>query len=191
MDMLVAIIYILIGLAALAFGGDILVNGAVSLAKKWGISEAVIGLTIVAIGTSMPELVVSIMASVSGQSELAIGNILGTNIVNYFFILGVIIFMVPVTLTRTNKWIDLPISAMSAVLLLILISDMFLEGASINSLGRIDGIVFVFLAVLYIIFSVKYDFLAEKPVGGEIEKVASPMKAWLWVIGGCVVLYLG
>jgi len=65
MDMIIAIIYILIGLAALAFGGDILVNGAVSLAKKWGISEAVIGLTIVAIGTSMPELVVSIMASVS------------------------------------------------------------------------------------------------------------------------------
>ena len=85
MDILISLGAIILGLVLLTLGGNLLVDGAVSIAKKWWVSEAIIGLTIVAIGTSVPELIVSVLAAVSGSTEIAVGNVLGSNIANIFF----------------------------------------------------------------------------------------------------------
>jgi cation:H+ antiporter len=104
----------------------------VSLAKKFHISEAIIGLTIVAIGTSMPEFIVSVIASISGNTEIAIGNVLGSNIANIFLILGVTALISPMILTPNTRFFDLPIIMLSSMIFLVLVSDVFLDNASIN-----------------------------------------------------------
>lgn len=191
MEVLFAAFWIIVGLIILTIGGDILVDGAVSVARKWNVSVQTVGLTIVAIGTSMPELVVSVIAAIEWKSELAIGNILGTNIVNYLWILGIVLLITPITLTKTNKNIDLPLSAMAAFLLFIMVHDTVIEGSPINVLSRIDGIILILLAFLYILFSLKYDFLSEKPLGGEVETILSPFKSVLWILWGIVALFTG
>ena len=115
-----------------------LVDGSVSIAKKFGISEAIIGLTIVAIGTSMPELIVSVLASIQGNPAIAIGNVLGSNIANVFFILGLSACIAPIALSRTTRFFDLPVLIMVTLLFLVLVSDVLLDKSTANLIGRID-----------------------------------------------------
>ncbi|MBP9583812.1 MAG: calcium/sodium antiporter [Bacteroidales bacterium] len=107
------------GLAALIFGGDLIVDNATELARGWGMSETVIGLTIVAAGTSLPELATSVMAAYRGNSDIAIGNVVGSNIFNIFFILGISASITPLPFARNNM-ADLVISAMATILVLVL-----------------------------------------------------------------------
>jgi cation:H+ antiporter len=190
MDILISVISIILGLVLLTFGGNVLVDGAVSIAKKFGISEAIIGLTIVAIGTSMPELIVSVLASIQGNPAIAIGNVLGSNIANVFFILGVSACIAPIALSRTTRFFDLPVVIMVTLLLLTLVSDIFLDHANFNLIGRIDGIILMVVAVAYILYSVKHNIFV--PDESEtVENIASPAKAILWIISGIAVLFIG
>ena len=107
------------GLAALIFGGDLIVDNATELARGWGMSETVIGLTIVAAGTSLPELATSVMAAYRGNSDIAIGNVVGSNIFNIFFILGISASITPLPFAGNNM-ADLVISAMATILVLVL-----------------------------------------------------------------------
>lgn len=132
MDILISLGAIIIGLILLTVGGNLLVDGAVSLAKKWGISEAIIGLTIVAIGTSMPELIVSLLAAISGNTEIAIGNVLGSNIANIFLILGLTACIAPVALSRSTRFFDLPVTILVTLLLGLVASDTILDGTTEN-----------------------------------------------------------
>ena len=167
-----------------------LVDGAVSIAKKFSISEAIIGLTIVAIGTSMPELIVSLLAAIQGNPEIAIGNVLGSNIANVFFILGLSACIAPIALSRTTRFFDLPVLIMVTLLFLVLVSDVFLDGNSQNFIGRIDGIILMAVAVAYILYSVKHNnFVPDE--SETVENIASPAKATLWIISGIAVLFIG
>lgn len=167
-----------------------LVDGAVSIAKKFSISEAIIGLTIVAIGTSMPELIVSLLAAIQGNPEIAIGNVLGSNIANVFFILGLSACIAPIALSRTTRFFDLPVLIMVTLLFLVLVSDVFLDGNSQNFIGRIDGIILMAVAVAYILYSVKHNnFFPDE--SETVENIASPAKATLWIISGIAVLFIG
>ncbi len=190
MEILLSCIAVIFWLILLTFGGNVLVDGSVSIAKKFWISQAIIGLTIVAVGTSMPELIVSVLASISWNTEIAIWNVLGSNIANVLLILGVSACISPIVLSRTTRFFDLPIVILTSVMFLILVSDKFLDSASSNMISRIDGIVLLSTAIVYILYSVKHNnFIPDE--SEEVEKITSPWKATLWIIGGILVLFIG
>ncbi len=189
MSIVLSIVWVIFWLILLTFWGNVLVDGSVSIAKKFWISQAIIGLTIVAVGTSMPELVVSILASISWNTEIAIGNVLGSNIANVLLILGVSACISPIVLSRTTRFFDLPIVILTSIMFLVLVSDRFLDGASSNIIGRIDGIVLLSVAIVYILYSLKHNnFIPDK--SEEVEMITSPWKATLWIVGGIIVLFI-
>lgn len=190
MEILLSCIAVIFGLILLTFGGNVLVDGSVSIAKRFWISQAIIGLTIVAVGTSMPELIVSILASISWNTEIAIWNVLGSNIANILLILGVSACISPIILSRTTRFFDIPIVILTSFLFLILVSDTFLDGASNNTIGRIDGIILLSAAIAYIVYSVKHNnFIPDE--SERVEKIISPWKAALWIVWGILVLFIG
>ncbi|MFZ1786780.1 MAG: sodium:calcium antiporter, partial [Saprospiraceae bacterium] len=109
-------ILMLFGFVALIKGADMLVEGASSLAKGFGISDLVVGLTIVSLGTSMPELIVTMMATVQGNAEVGVGNILGSNIANILLILGVTVLFVPINVQKTTVFSEIHVSIIAALL---------------------------------------------------------------------------
>jgi cation:H+ antiporter len=187
--MLTYVLFI-IGFVILIKGADLLVDGAASVAKKFNISSIVIGLTIVAFGTSAPEFVVNIFASVKGNSEIAIGNILGSNIVNIFFILGIAAVIHPIVAKENTAWKEIPLSLLAAIILGVLANDALIDGGSFSGLTRIDGIV---LLSFFIIF-MYYTFGISKVTGDEenIEiKLLSSGKAAIFILGGLTGLIVG
>jgi cation:H+ antiporter len=132
---------LLVGFAILIKGADFLVNGASSAAKKYGISNLAIGLTVVAFGTSMPELVVSLLSALDGNNDASFGNVIGSNNFNLLFILGVAGMIYPLVVHRnTVKW-EVPMSLLAAVVLFVLVNDQDLFGGDINILSRVDSII--------------------------------------------------
>ena len=135
--MLTSIILIVSGFAALIFGANWLVDGASALAKKHNVSDLVIGLTIVAFGTSAPELVVNSIASINGYPDIILGNIIGSNNFNLFIILGIAGLIYPISVQSSTVSREIPISLVAAILLLVLANDFFLDHTS--QISRIDG----------------------------------------------------
>lgn len=132
------------GLALLVAGANFLTDGAISVARRFNVSEFMIGLTIVAVGTSMPEMVVSVMSAFEGKSDMAIGNIVGSNIFNVFFILGITTLIIPLPLSRTNIRRDIPLSLGASLVLVLLAYGQIWGGAEVR-LSRIDGVVMLLL----------------------------------------------
>ena len=120
MDILVQTLILIGGLILILLGANYLVDGSSSIAKKFGLSEFVIGLTIVGIGTSSPEMVVSFMSAIQGKAEMAIGNVVGSNIFNTLIILGITALISPLTITRNNIRKDIPVNFFVTILLLLL-----------------------------------------------------------------------
>ncbi len=131
------LVYILffVGLIILVKGADFLVDGAASIAKGFNVSNISIGLTVVAFGTSMPEFVVSVMASINGNTEIAIGNILGSNIFNILFIIGLSAIIMPLTTLRNTVWKEIPMSLLAALLVGIMANDIFIDKAGASFLS--------------------------------------------------------
>jgi len=122
-------------------GADFLVDGASAIARRLRVSDLVIGLTVVAFGTSTPELFVNIIASIKGNTEIAIGNVLGSNISNVFLILGISSIIYPLTVTKGTVWKEIPFSLLAALLLGVLANDQLIDNSNGSSLTRIDGLV--------------------------------------------------
>ena len=162
------VVVLLIGLALVVGGADWLVDGASSLARRSGISEFVIGLTIVGFGTSCPELVVSVTGALAGNSDIAIGNVIGSNIFNTLLILGLTALLMPVAMTRANLRRDIPITL--GVTLLLILSGMshtlFGWGAG-DGISRVEGIVFLAVFALYIWSCFKFDDKSADSSGEE------------------------
>ncbi len=148
--MIFELLILIVGLALVIFGADWLVDGSSAIARKAGVSEFVIGLTIVGFGTSCPELVVSLTGALKGIADISIGNVVGSNIFNIFLILGVTAILSPVAISRSNKWRDIPLT-FSATLLLIVF------GLTHNTLSRIEGIFLLLLFIAYIYYCFKSD----------------------------------
>ncbi len=142
------ILFIAIGFAMLMIGANWLVSGASTIARKYHIPEIVIGLTIVSIGTSMPELMVSVTSAISGHSDIAIGNVLGSNLCNLLLILGLTSVITPLVFNKTTKKYDIPIMIISSAITF----SLALIGKSIN---RIDGLVLLFAFICFIIYTIK------------------------------------
>jgi cation:H+ antiporter len=129
-----------IGFIALIKGADFLVAGASSLAARFGVSALVIGLTIVAFGTSAPELMVNLLASYSGNTDIAIGNILGSNIANILLILGISAAIYPLTVGKGTVWKEIPFALLAVVVVGFMANDVLLDGAASSAITRIDGL---------------------------------------------------
>lgn len=145
------------GLILILVGAEFLVEGSSSIAKKFGVSEFVIGLTIVGIGTSTPEMVVSFLSAFEGKASMAIGNVIGSNIFNTALILGVTAMISPLIITRNNMKRDIPLNIIATILLIALGMNHTLFKVGTDTLTRIDGIIFLLLFSLYIFFSFKND----------------------------------
>ncbi|MDZ4147147.1 MAG: calcium/sodium antiporter [Flavobacteriaceae bacterium] len=150
--MVVSILLIVVGFLGLIFGANWLVDGASGLAKKYNIPDLVIGLTIVAFGTSAPELVVNSVASIDGLSDIVLANIIGSNNFNLFIILGIAGLVYPITVQSSTAWREIPISLIITIVLFGLANDFFINQNSVIS--RLDGIILLisFICFLYYIF---------------------------------------
>jgi cation:H+ antiporter len=180
-----------VGLYALVKGADLLVDGASSVAKKLGVSTLVIGLTIVAFGTSTPELIVNILASINGNTDLAIGNILGSSIANIWLILGISAVIYPLAVKRGTVWKEIPFSFLAVIVLAFLASDAFIDGEAISALTRIDGLILIsfFAIFIYYIFGISHEE-TEGNTSDEV-KTYSLVRSSLMIIGGIAGLVIG
>lgn len=155
--MVIQILILAAGLLLILFGANWLVDGSSSIAKRFGISEFVIGLTIVGIGTSTPEMVVSFMSSFQGKADMAIGNVVGSNIFNTLMILGVTALIAPLTITKSNLKRDIPLNIAVTVMLIVLGMNFTLFGKGQDLLCRLDGALLLALFVWYLWKSFKSD----------------------------------
>lgn len=168
--MAIDILLVLVGLALVVFGADWLVDGASAVARKAGISEFVIGLTIVGFGTSCPELVVSLTGAIQGNADISIGNVVGSNIFNTLLILGLTAALIPVAVSKENTKRDIPIT--------LLVTLIFIGAALTNGgISRIEGIVFLLIFAAYLYYCFKFDSGND---GGEEEHKA--MNVWVAVL---------
>ncbi len=139
------------GLALIVIGADWLVDGSTAIARKLKVSEFVIGLTIVGMGTSTPEMVVSFMGALQGNADIAVGNVVGSNIFNVLFILGVTAMIWPMNMTKSNMKRDIPINIGVTLLLIFLGMNKTITGCGNNVLSRLDGALFLILFAVYLI----------------------------------------
>jgi len=186
--MTIKIILLLAGLFLVIKGADWLIKGGGALARRYHIPELVIGITVVAFGTSLPELVVNVFASVQGQQELILGNVIGSNNFNLFVILGISGLIAPLVVQSGTVWREIPVSLLAAVLLLFLANGFVVGGG--QQISRIDGLVLLlfFVAFLYYIFrQIKSDPIAD----GSDAPALKNYKIWLFIGLGLAGLLIG
>jgi cation:H+ antiporter len=188
--MVLQILLLISGLLLILFGANWLVDGSTSIARKTGISEFVIGITIVGIGTSTPEMVVSYFAAFQGQSEIALGNVIGSNIFNTLMILGITTLIKPVTMSRENRLKDIPMNILVTGALLILWLAHSILGIGQNQISRLEGLLMLiaFVAYLWMMFRSGNDNTEEE---NEEIKTFSPAMAVIMIIGGLACLIGG
>lgn len=187
--MILDIVFLIGGFVLLIKGADYLVDGASDVAKRFGVSSLVIGLTVVAFGTSAPELAVNILSAVSGNTEIALGNINGSNIANILLVLGVTALFVTIPVQSRTVIKEIPFMLLSGVVLLMVMLDTVIEGTPVDMISRIDGLM---LLAFFAIF-IYYLFLSAKDVTtGKTERAKrSFFIAGLLAVGGLAMLFVG
>lgn len=186
--MILDIVFIVAGFVFLIKGADWLVGGASGLAKKHNVSDLVIGLTIVAFGTSAPELVVNSIASVDKHSDIVFGNIIGSNNFNLFFILGTVALIFPVTVQRSMIRKEIPFSLVITVLVLVLSNAVL--GQKENVLSRFEGMALLVLFAAFIYYTFR-----QSAVDNDVEKIEmkqmTTLKIWALIVIGLSLLVAG
>jgi cation:H+ antiporter len=189
--MILSIVLLLIGFVILIYGADKLVDAASGLAANFGIPNIVIGLTVVAFGTSAPELVVNVFAAASGSSEMVMGNVLGSNIFNVLGILGISAIIYPLAVKSNTTWIEIPLSFLAALLVLVVANDFLFNAGGTNLISFGDGLIMLMFFSVFLV----YNIMVSKQPGGisetiEISKFTTG-SAVLWIIIGLAGLVLG
>ena len=187
--MIIQILILLAGLLLILFGANYLVDGSSSIAKKFGLSEFVIGLTIVGIGTSTPEMVVSFMSAFQGKADMAIGNVVGSNIFNTMMILGVTALITPLAITRGALKRDIPLNILVTVLLIVLGMNFTLFGKGQDQLCRLDGILLLGIFAWYMWKSFRSDN-AEEEEESDIKIYSTGVSIFL-ILAGLAGLVIG
>ena len=188
------------GLILILLGANGLTDGAASVAKRFRIPPIVIGLTIVAFGTSAPELTVSVSSALKGSADIAIGNVVGSNIFNTLMIVGCTALFAPIVITRNTLRKEIPLCILSSIVLLICANDVFLDKASENILNRVDGLLLLCFFVIFMGYTfaiaskpATIEQQAEYPVIEEETEIKSLpwWKSILYIIGGLAALIYG
>jgi cation:H+ antiporter len=188
---MLTIVLLIIGFLILIKGADFLVEGASSIGRRLKISDLVIGLTVVAFGTSAPELFVNVIASIKGQAGIAIGNIVGSNIANILLIVGISSIIFPLSVGKGTVWKEIPLSLLAALLLGVLANDHLIDKLGFSQLTRIDGLVFLSFFIIFMYYSVS--------IAGEIKGMSEHVpskehgfaRSILLIAGGLLALLLG
>ena len=190
------IFWLILGLLLILGGANALTDGASALARRWGVSDLVIGLTVVAFGTSAPELSISLISAFQGSAALAVGNVVGSNIFNVFAIIGVVALVRPITVGKSIMANEIPLVVLSSLALLAIGSGPALGLPGIREIGRPDGI----LLLLFFMIFMRYTFsqakntpdIPDPAAENAAGKPAMPMwKAAVWVIAGLAGLVYG
>lgn len=192
--MAIQLLFLVLGFVMLVKGADLFVDGASGIATKFGIPQIVIGLTIVAMGTSAPEAAVSITAAFAGNADITIGNIVGSNILNILIILGISALVYPLAIQKSTLIIDIPVVLLATVVLYLLGFD--------SKISRIDGIIMlvVFAAYLFYLFTVAKKEASQKKLNGTTENIQSEenitkeislLKALIFTVIGLVLIVGG
>ncbi|MDE7407795.1 MAG: calcium/sodium antiporter [Muribaculaceae bacterium] len=188
------IMWLIVGLVLILTGANILTDGASSIARRMGISDLVVGLTVVAFGTSAPELVISVLSSIGGNAPMAIGNVVGSNIFNILVIIGVTAVVRPIVVQRSVMSMEIPMVILSSVILVVLGNSGWLNGSGVNEISREAGI---FLLIFFMLF-MRYTFASAKrpdvDISGSDDGVANVMSVWksvVYVLAGLVALIWG
>ncbi len=188
--MLIAALITIGGLILVVYGANFLVDGASGLAVRLNISPIVIGLTIVAFGTSAPELTVSMLAASQNNSDLAVSNIIGSNILNILLILGLSAVIQPLKVSNNTVWKEIPLSLLAALVVFACINDQLIDGADVSVISRIDGIILLFFFVIFMY----YNFYQAKYGSSEGMEDVKPMPIWktvVWMVLGMAGLIYG
>lgn len=186
-----SIIYLIGGLLLILLGANGLTDGGAALAKRFHISDIVIGLTIVAFGTSAPELTVSVSSALKGSADMAIGNVVGSNIFNTLMIVGCTALVAPIIVTRNTLIHDIPLCILAAFALFFCCSDVLMDHYQYDVVSRTDGL--MLLGFFAIFISYTFAIAKEDEDKQPEEKVVSmPLwKALLWIVGGLLMLIFG
>ena len=185
------ILLLIVGLGLILAGANFLTDGSAALAQRFRVPEFIIGLTVVAVGTSTPELVVSVLSAIAGKSDVAIGNVVGSNIFNVFVILGVCALIRPLPLTAGNIRRDIPFGVITSLLLLALASDSFFRTGAADRIGRIDGVAMLLLYMALMWYTIHSTKRPETP---PAEEAKPGMAGWLMaamIVGGLAGLVFG
>lgn len=190
--MIIAFFWVVAGIALTIVGSNYLVDGASGLAKRWGVSDLVIGLTIVAFGTSSPELVVNLLAAIQGSPDIAIGNVVGSNLFNLFVILGIAAMVRTLPVRDTTTWREIPFSILAMVILLVMANDTFFGNGTSQGLSRNDGIVLLGFFAIFMVY-IAQSLKSSPPATEEpsTDKQHGLPVLWLYTIGGLAGLVLG
>ena len=188
MELAKNIALLIVGFILLIKGADFFVEGASGFARKFGISELIIGLTIVAMGTSAPEAAVSITGAISGNADISIGNVLGSNILNVFLILGTAAAIIPIGVGNSTVKKEMPF--------LILVTMLFILLGLDGKISRIDAGIFLILLAVYLVYLYRsaVSGQAEEPDESENEKQKKALPIWqmlLFIVGGAIMIVLG
>ncbi|CAM3430402.1 calcium/sodium antiporter [Aequorivita lipolytica] len=185
--MIVSLLLIVLGFAGLIFGANWLVDGATSLAKKYNIPDLVIGLTIVAFGTSAPELVVNSIASADGLSDIVLANVIGSNNFNLFIILGLAGLIYPITVQSSTAWKEIPVSLIITIALMVLANNFFMDGDS--EISRLDGLILLVLFAGFLYYMFRQLKMDNTDVVVQVNK--SNTKIWGLILIGFAGLVVG
>jgi cation:H+ antiporter len=185
-------ILLILGLIFLSKGADYLVDGSSSLAKKFKIPTLVIGLTIVAFGTSAPELIVNIFAAIGNNGDIAFGNIIGSCIANILLILGVCALITQMKIQHSTIWKEIPLAFISILVLLIFSNTLLLDNIEIKFLTRSEGLILILFFIIFLsyVYSLAKSSKEKKDYPIEIKSLSN-FKIALYIIGGLVALVLG
>ena len=185
------VILLIGGLALILLGANGLTDGAAAVAKRFKISDLVIGLTIVAFGTSAPELVISTMSALNGSADMAIGNVVGSNIFNVLAIIGVTALVLPIKVGEGMLSKEIPLVMLASLVVTFCANDVLIDGGSTNAISRIDGLI---LLCFFLIF-LRYTFAIARNGGEEAEgekiKEMPMWKSVLFILGGLAGLIYG
>ena len=179
--MIISVFFIIVGFALLILGADWLVNGASSIAKKFHIPEIIIGLTIVSIGTSMPELFVSTTSALEGLSDMSIGNVVGSNLCNLLLILGLSTIIKPVKFQKETRLFEIPMCLIFTVIFIVLCNT----GGTIN---KVEAVLLLLLFLLFITYTI---FMAKKQSSQEKQEEVKTQKKLLPILKDILLIILG
>lgn len=186
------VVFLLGGLVLILLGANGLTDGAASIAKKFRISDLVIGLTIVAFGTSAPELVISVISALGGSAEMAIGNVVGSNIFNVLMIIGVTAMVAPMKIGEGTMSKEIPLVILSSLVLFFFANDKLLDGSSANIISRIDGLVLLCFFLIFMRYTFAIAHSGTEQADGQQEIKLMPLwKSSIYVLAGLAGLILG
>jgi len=185
----------IVGILLLVKGANFLVDGSSSLAKKLKVPTLIIGLTIVAFGTSLPELLVNVFAAINGSTDVAFGNIIGSNIANILLVLGITAVICPIKVRRSTIWKEIPFALLAAVVLFIVSNYLLIDKIKITTLTRVSGLVMLCFFGIFIYYAIELSKknrseLKDKKLAKEIEKISN-LKIFILIVLGLAGLYFG